>query len=54
MKAYIHREPDPDYPGEHIFTPRDRQGRQVALQATDRDRAHDNAFEAGYLHTEDA
>jgi hypothetical protein len=52
--AYIHCEPDPTYPGEHIFVPRDHEGKQVALHSTDRDEAHDNANDAGYLHTEDA
>lgn len=50
---YIHREPDPDYQGHHIYVPRDAQGTQVAPDAIEREEAHDNANAYGFMHTQD-
>lgn len=50
---YIHREADPDYPGHHVYVPRDAQGKQVAPEAIERDAAHDNANDFGFMQTQD-
>ncbi|MBO6277667.1 MAG: hypothetical protein J6N20_09585 [Pseudomonas sp.] len=50
----IYMERDTDYPGEHVFVPRDSHGQQVADAARERQQAHDNANDSGYMHTQDA